>query len=145
MLKAEEIRGPSCLTNAKDDEPLFVLRANDELASSIVRTWAVMYHKHKSEQLGGMTLQQQAKYEEAMALASMMDQWRLKEALRRVHEVATDKEIDNRQRLKMIVALSEQFAPKSSSDNATETGSATGVGTENVSGATEASSTGTPT
>jgi hypothetical protein len=77
VLKLKEIAEPnSCLNRAADDEPLFVLKSTDPLASSIVRTWAILYWKTKSAEPMGMTPQQRAKYEEAMALASEMDVWR---------------------------------------------------------------------
>lgn len=76
MRKVAEIENPnSCLNRAGADEPLFVLRSTDELASSIVRTWAIMYFKQKSAHAMGMTPKQRAKYEEAMALAAQMDVW----------------------------------------------------------------------
>ena len=37
MIKRLELIGPSCLTSAADDEPIFVLKSTDELAPSIVR------------------------------------------------------------------------------------------------------------
>jgi hypothetical protein len=41
MLKIDEITNPtSCLNKAADDEPIFVLRANDPLAIAIIREWA---------------------------------------------------------------------------------------------------------
>lgn len=76
MRKLKEISEPtSCLNRALDDEPIFVLKSTDELAGSIVRTWAIMYFKQKSAQPMGMTPKQRAKYEEAMALALDMDRW----------------------------------------------------------------------
>jgi hypothetical protein len=77
MKKRDEINGPSCLTNAADDEPLFVLRANDELAPDIVRRWADRYYVSKGG-LGKMTATQMAKCTEAAALASDMERWREK-------------------------------------------------------------------
>jgi len=62
MIKSKEIEGPSCLTAAADDEPLFVLRANDEVAAYIVNQWAYAYYLAK----GGaahMTTAQLAKYD----------------------------------------------------------------------------------
>lgn len=41
MLKRDEVNNPnSCLNKAADDEPVFVLRAGDELAADVVRDWA---------------------------------------------------------------------------------------------------------
>lgn len=72
MLKRDELKGPSCLTSAADDEPIFVLRSSDELAPGIVREWAAQYRASKTAQVGGWTLKQQAKYEEACLLATKM-------------------------------------------------------------------------
>jgi hypothetical protein len=84
MRKQDELKGPSCLTRAADDEPIFVLRAHDELASMAVRQWAFAYRKKNTrEGSRDMTPKQQAKYREAMALATEMDLWRqCDEALR---------------------------------------------------------------
>jgi hypothetical protein len=73
MIKHLEITGPSCLTRADENEPLFVLRANDELASLIVRRWANLYISSKGV---FATPKQIAKFSEAMALADQMDEWR---------------------------------------------------------------------
>lgn len=76
MNKHQTVAGPSCLTNAKDDEPLFVLRANDELAPVLVRRWAAGYYASKMEVTGELTQKQKGKYAEAMALADQMERWR---------------------------------------------------------------------
>jgi hypothetical protein len=70
----------SCLNKAADDEPLFVLRANDELAPAIVREWATRYDRVKSRAnvTGAMTSVQAAKYREANMIADMMEMWREK-------------------------------------------------------------------
>lgn len=72
MIKTKEIAGPSCLTSASDDEPLFVLRANDECAPGIVRAWAEAYKTLKGPL---WSLKQVAKYDEALALATAMEDW----------------------------------------------------------------------
>lgn len=90
MIKHLELIGPSCLTSAKDDEPIFVLRANDELAPKIVRAWALDYYNSKCAQNFNashaeglpehdweLTPKQGAKYQEALQLADQMDAWRL--------------------------------------------------------------------
>jgi hypothetical protein len=74
MIKTQELAGPSCLTAAADDEPLFVLRANDELAPEIVRRWAYAYYNAKGGQFR-MTPPQLAKCDEAFALARAMERW----------------------------------------------------------------------
>ncbi len=75
MLKRDELKGPSCLTNAADDEPLFVLKSTDELASAIVRDWAMRYRESKGG-FENMTQKQQNKYFEALHLSTQMDEWR---------------------------------------------------------------------
>jgi hypothetical protein len=55
-----------CLQKAADDEPIFVLRAQDKLASHFVRQWAVVA---KAKGLS------QDKYDEAMKCADAMEQW----------------------------------------------------------------------
>lgn len=75
MLKHRELSSPSsCLNRADENEPVFVLRANDELAPGAVRHWAAQYIATK----GGweaMTGRQHTKYQEAMKLADQMDEW----------------------------------------------------------------------
>jgi hypothetical protein len=73
MKKADELRGPSCLTRAADDEPLFVLRANDDLAPNIVREWA---HEYLLRKRGNFTPQNSAKFLEALQLALDMERWK---------------------------------------------------------------------
>lgn len=72
MIKRDEIKGPSCLTKAEDDEPLFVLRANDRLAPQIVRQWAAAYRISKGDTISALQL---TKYYEALALAKAMEKW----------------------------------------------------------------------
>jgi hypothetical protein len=73
MLKKDEIEGPSCLTRAADNEPLFVLRANDENAPKVVRLWAQMYRDSKGTQI---TAAQYEKYIEALRIAQLMEIWK---------------------------------------------------------------------
>jgi len=66
-LKKEELSNPnSCLNKAADDEPIFVLRANDALSSQLVRDWA-----RKASALGCGP----EKVAEAISLADKMEQW----------------------------------------------------------------------
>lgn len=75
MLKKLEVRDPSsCLNNAERDEPIFVLRANDELAPDVVREWARMYDIRKRGL--GITQKQIDKLKEALALADQMERWK---------------------------------------------------------------------
>lgn len=83
MKRIDEInRIDSCLNKAGDLEPIFVLRANDELASEIVRVWASRYKVQKmgenfdSTGSAALTEKQLEKYNEARALANWMDTYR---------------------------------------------------------------------
>lgn len=55
------------LKKASDNEPIFVLRAQDMLAPEIIRYWAGRV------QAGGMLCSD--KYKEAMAIAKAMEEW----------------------------------------------------------------------
>lgn len=79
MIKSKEIAGPSCLTKAHDDEPLFVLRANDALAPQLVREWASRYRASKGGQMM-MTERQASKYNDALHLALNMEDWKAAQA-----------------------------------------------------------------
>jgi hypothetical protein len=79
MFKRDVIEGPSCLTAAADDEPIFVLRANDELASTVVRLWAGSYFDTKirpTDTPNDELVRRIRKYHEANELADAMDEWR---------------------------------------------------------------------
>jgi len=83
MIKSLELKGPSCLTKAADNEPLFVLRANDELAPDIVREWAKRYRRQKIgeaialRQPFTLTDQQRKKCLEAHIIADDMEDWKI--------------------------------------------------------------------
>ncbi len=62
-----------CYENAKDDEPMFVLLARDELAPDIVREWARMYDRRKRDL--GITQAQIDKHNEALRCADSMERW----------------------------------------------------------------------
>lgn len=70
-IKSKELEalaaGAGCLGKAKDDEPLFILRAQDLLAPELVRSWARRAKTH----LGPNN----AKVREALALAEEMEYW----------------------------------------------------------------------
>ncbi len=67
MRKADEVSNAnSCLSKAADNEPLFVLRAQDKLAPIVVRIWAILAEQH------GTDLE---KVHEAKRLAFEMEQW----------------------------------------------------------------------
>lgn len=80
MIKRKELKGPSCFTAAEKDEPLFVLRANDELAPEIVRRWASRYRKTKLKEKAKLAPAEIRrildKYNEAMAIVIEMEDWR---------------------------------------------------------------------
>lgn len=76
-LKRDELADPqSTLNRAADDEPLFVLRANDECAAAIIGAWALAYSRQKRGSKG-MTEAQQAKARGALAIADAMRAWKL--------------------------------------------------------------------
>lgn len=63
--------GISCYDKAADDEPLFVLRAQDILAPEMVREWA--YRAQKA----GVPF---AKVDEARRCADLMEDWQITES-----------------------------------------------------------------
>lgn len=75
-LKEVELANPiSCINRAANDEPIFVLRANDANAAGTVREWARRYMNEKGGNETAMTSAQRAKYYEALALAEDMEAW----------------------------------------------------------------------
>lgn len=70
-LAKDEIRnaneGKGCLGKAAPDEPVFILRAQDRFAASLVRDWALMMRMQRGSD--------HPKYAEAMQLADAMDAW----------------------------------------------------------------------
>ena len=58
--------GDSCYQKAAEDEPIFVLRAQDLLAPACVRTWAQLARSHGTPE---------AKVREAFDLADRMVAW----------------------------------------------------------------------
>lgn len=55
-----------CLAKVGDDEPIFVLRAQDRLAPILVELWADLYFEHGGEEMKGC---------EALNLADAMRAW----------------------------------------------------------------------
>lgn len=78
MNKQQIINDPnSCLNRAADDEPVFVLRANDPLAANLIRLWVQAYVNDKAvTQEGEPTQTQIDKANDALSVAGQMDQWR---------------------------------------------------------------------
>lgn len=75
MIKKDEIADPtSCLNKAADEEPVFVLRAHDRAAPSVVRAWANGYCFEKGG-LGKMRQREINKYNEALDIANKMENW----------------------------------------------------------------------
>lgn len=74
--KTENILDPnSCWNRVGPDEPVFILRANDDTARNLIILWAVSYMQSK----GGyhrMTAAQIAKYNDAMNVAQAMKDWK---------------------------------------------------------------------
>jgi len=64
----------TCLQKAGDEEPIFVLRAQDQFAANIVRYWAKIYRENH-EAHGTFNVKIEAKYVEALELAEKMEQW----------------------------------------------------------------------
>lgn len=61
-----------CYTNAKDDEPIFVLLARDPLAPQLVRKWAQL------TKMRAATMKTVEKSLEATNCANAMEKWKLK-------------------------------------------------------------------
>lgn len=71
--KLEELRD-GCFARAMDDEPMFVLLARDDSASTKVRQWAVQRLADIS--LGKRPASDMAQANEAFATAERMEKWR---------------------------------------------------------------------
>jgi len=61
-----------CIVKASDDEPIFVLRGQDELAAGVVANWASRYAEH--HQTGDVTLpaDKELTYDDALECAREM-------------------------------------------------------------------------
>jgi hypothetical protein len=63
-----------CLQKVSDDEPIFVLRAQDRLAPALVREWVRQMSMHAA--LNNLNADEiQARAKEALELADRMEQW----------------------------------------------------------------------
>lgn len=79
MLKKDELSNPnSCLNRADENEWLFVLRANDPIAPTLVREWALRYREYKYKEKGNDQLndKESAKFREALDTSLAMMDWR---------------------------------------------------------------------
>lgn len=88
MRKTDELNDPmSCLNRANDDEPLFVLRANDALAPQLVRLWSARYFETKlgSSITHELSPLQLTKFRAALALADAMERWRDRDAVAQIN------------------------------------------------------------
>lgn len=76
MTKSQEISDPnSCINKAEDDEPVFVLRANDPLMPKVVQFWANEYQQMKVALNGVLTDAQYEKFREALDIADNARDW----------------------------------------------------------------------
>ena len=81
MIKQQELTNPNSYINrAAQDEPVFVLCANDPLAAVAVREWARNYIVIQRQTHGTLLCEPGTKYknkfDEAMGIADQMDTWR---------------------------------------------------------------------
>ena len=69
----------SCLKKATDDEPIFVLRAQDQLSADCVRDWAQKFMFINTDE-NGVWLSEKAekKYNAALSTAYDMERWPVK-------------------------------------------------------------------
>lgn len=75
MRKRQELEeADSCLNRAADDEPLFVLRANDPLFATLVRAWASKYCARKIKARCWRE-REAVKHLEALNIAQEGEQW----------------------------------------------------------------------
>jgi hypothetical protein len=66
-------KGKGCLGKAADDEPVFVLRANDVVAPAAVEAWADFVEQSVGAMVSGD--QTRAKVQEARSIAHQMRAW----------------------------------------------------------------------
>lgn len=70
-IKSQELID-GCFARAFDDEPLFVLRANDPLAPTLVREWA---HRYGMRKVAARAERWEEKHRSALDLADQMEWW----------------------------------------------------------------------
>jgi hypothetical protein len=76
LIKSQELADPtSCLNKAQPDEPLFVLRGHDRLASMTVRDWAFRLESLVTTGVIPDTEAIRAKITEARKAAEAMEAW----------------------------------------------------------------------
>ena len=64
-----------CLQKVSNEEPIFVLRAQDMLAPGLVRDWALLARARGMKPDGTVSLALEVKLQEALALADQMEKW----------------------------------------------------------------------
>ena len=67
-----------CHGAAADDEPIFTLRANDEIAPGLVIAWAHSYAATKGGQ-NNLTAEQLRKFNEALDVSQAMAEWKARQ------------------------------------------------------------------
>ncbi len=83
MIKRDEVAiRTSCLNKSADNEPIFVLRAHDSIASDVVREWVILYQMKKTANGRRMDLREELKCAEAIVLADLMDSWRIEQSVK---------------------------------------------------------------
>jgi len=66
----------SCLKKAADDEPIFVLRAQDFLSAEVVRNWAQKFMIISTDDNGNwLSEKAEKKYNAALSTAYDMERW----------------------------------------------------------------------
>lgn len=79
MTKTTVLTDPnSCINRAEDDEPVFVLRANDPLMPKVVQFWANEYQQMKLALNGVLSDEQYQKFQEALQIADDARNWYIK-------------------------------------------------------------------
>jgi hypothetical protein len=77
MLKKDELADPnSCLNKSAADEPIFVLRAQDILASDIILKWADMYRRLHAPAGAWKSERHRLKHNEALDIVDKFERWR---------------------------------------------------------------------
>lgn len=76
MLKKDELSNPnSCLNRAADDEPVFVLRANDPLAPEAIIQWCHLYRKMHAPNGVWDSERRRQWHDDALDCAEAMERW----------------------------------------------------------------------
>lgn len=77
MIKKDEIANPtSCLNKAGNDEPIFVLRAQDVFAADTILAWADRYRRTHAPQGNWRSEKHRQKHNEAIDIVDQFERWR---------------------------------------------------------------------